>query len=387
MKYSSTGFTDDTYKWQYAVGASAWSDLTTATNVKFDVALGSAQFRSFSQLAEPNDGTWDWTDIADLKVRVYLTKVGTAWDGTSKNIKIYEVWASVYSSPTPPVSSTTMSLQPQHVSPLTVSNDPFFVEVYINDVTNLAAFQVDIRYDNTTVTPLEFYTYYPWTDLAGINVDETQGNVTFAGTIPVDDPLVSTGLSGGQAVARIYFTVDDDGNGIGTPMPPNFSWLTYKVSFVSDPQAVKVPHSVYHGYYGTPPPNTYLEGSDPIPRPMLFPYTEPISTNWVEQYPNLGNKWHLTSWNTLDSPDNGNGYLDPSDQIDMTPTDPTGLKQYFHVDQIWGCDADPNTYVYMILTKKPEVPEFPLGIGMLMAIVPLIPIAYLWRTRRKVMKK
>jgi hypothetical protein len=102
-----------------------------------------------------------------------------------------------------------------------------------------------------------------------------------------------------------------------------------------------------------------------------------MSTQWVEQFPDMGLEWHLTSWE-----DNLDGVLSPSDQIDMTPI-PSGPTKWFHVDQLWGCDADPNTYVYMILTQKEVTPEFPLGIGILMAIVPAISIVYLWRTRPK----
>jgi hypothetical protein len=144
---------------------------------------------------------------------------------------------------------------------------------------------------------------------------------------------------------------------------------------MGDPEAGKTPHHVYHGYYGTPPVNSYLVGNAP-----LFQYENPITTEWVEEYPEPGNIWHLTSWEENEP----NGILDPSDQVDMTPiVPPSPDPVWFHVDQIWECNADPNTYVYMILTRKPTVPEFPLGIGILLGLAPAIPLIYLWRRHPK----
>lgn len=37
--------------------------------------------------------------------------------------------------------------------------------------------------------------------------------------------------------------------------------------------------------------------------------------------------------------------------------------------------------------KVPVVPEFPLGLGIIMMLAPAIPIAYIWRSRRKAIKK
>jgi hypothetical protein len=55
------------------------------------------------------------------------------------------------------------------------------------------------------------------------------------------------------------------------------------------------------------------------------PY-EPWFTPWHELYPDYCEIWTFTSWE-----DNGNGYLDPSDQIDLT-NDITQEVRWFHVD-------------------------------------------------------
>lgn len=87
-----------------------------------------------------------------------------------------------------------------------------------------------------------------------------------------------------------------------------------------------------------------------------------------------------------------------------------GLQGSFPVLRIWFAVVDPSgtgsspihftvsTVVapggnYILHTKYDGVygagpsPEFPLGVGLIILLAPLAPIAYLWRTRRKVIKK
>jgi hypothetical protein len=369
IKYAHLGTTDDLFRWQYSLDGATWIGLT-ADATKFD-STGAAQTRSFSQI-EPAR-SWSWADIGALRVRALLTRGGASWDGVTKKLQINEAWISVYSTPKPPTSSPTMSIQPPSVSAMDTAYDYFFVEIYCSDVTNLAGWQYRIDFDpNVVIATGEYWNYYPWTDVV---IDVGTDYVNYAGTIPTTDPLVTTGLTGNFAVARVFFYVNDDGTGL--PMPPNFSWLRLTMSLMGDPAAGKIPHRVYDGYYGTPPENTYVASWVPA---SLFPYGSPISTNWVEQFPNPGAHWHLTSWE-----DNGDLVLSVSDQIDMTPTTPPGPVQWFHVDQIWQSDTGigGDQEVHMILTFKPTVPEFPLGIGILLGLAPAIPLIYLWRTRPK----
>jgi hypothetical protein len=378
LKYTQALMTDDTWKWQYTTDNVVWTDLTVATTAKFD-SDGTAQFQSFSQLAEPTDGTWTWDDIGTLRVRVLLTKGGTTWDGsTLKVFRIYEVWASIYAPPTPPVSTPTMSLQSPSISPQDAPDTLIFVEIYCNDVTALAGWQYQLNYDPTVLTYAADWNYYPWTDAVPDIGADYVGN---AGTIPTTNPLYLTGMTGNFAVARIYFTVNSDGADPPMPVAPNFSWLRLSISFMGDPEANKIPHHVYNGYYGTPPETSYMIGSEPIPVPNVYPYEHPISSNWIEEFPNFGNRWHLASFI-----DNGDMGLNPSDQIDMVQIDPpVPGNPDFHVDQIWECNADPQTFVFMILTIK-TIPEFPFGIGIVLIIAPATALIYVWRTRRKVTK-
>jgi hypothetical protein len=61
-----------------------------------------------------------------------------------------------------------------------------------------------------------------------------------------------------------------------------------------------------------------------------FPINNPVSTYWNELYPDPTKSYHLSSWF-----DNGDGYLSPSDIIDLTDlSDPVGNPTFWHVDQV-----------------------------------------------------
>jgi len=77
-----------------------------------------------------------------------------------------------------------------------------------------------------------------------------------------------------------------------------------------------------------PPPlePMYLEYV-PIASPLYEPIFSPVCTYWHEIWPVYCRYYHLSSWE-----DNGNGFLDPSDQIDMT--DEYGKVHWYHVDDV-----------------------------------------------------
>lgn len=56
--------------------------------------------------------------------------------------------------------------------------------------------------------------------------------------------------------------------------------------------------------------------------------SEPMDTSWHELYPDYCQNWTFSSWE-----DNGNGYLDSSDQIDMT-NNATDEMCWYHVDRV-----------------------------------------------------
>jgi len=111
---------------------------------------------------------------------------------------------------------------------------------------------------------------------------------------------------------------------------------------------------------------------DPITNPVPWPV--PLGTSWHEKYPVFCTRYEL-----IDFSDDGDGVLDPSDQIWLQNIDTLVVSEYHIFD--WATD--------IIVTPEPEkpVPEFPLGIGLMMIMALVIPTAYVWRLRRKVTKQ
>jgi len=379
-----TGSTGDKYRITYYVGGTGPTVLQDWTNASYPGVVDDTLAQGwFNQPDTFSGGAWTAADVGSVEVRLETQIVGdedmVAWT-------INEVWLSCYSSPLPPTGSTVMSIIPQ-VIPAMTSGDIFFVDIYVRDFVGieggLAGFQIQINCDPNEVNPAGTptagggFSYWPWTSQDAYDFQPDYASMTY--TIPTTNPIFTTGMPGTDfAIARVYFTV--------VATTTNYSPLTFSVSFIGDQGANKIAHAVYHAFYGAIPADTYLVGSDNLGRPSLpppfnFPYTDPTSYDgkFNEQYPTItAGAWKLTGWTDTDTSLD----LTTTDIVKMTPQ-PSGTEQAFTVNHIWGCDADPNTYVYMILTMKPAVPEFPFGIEALMALAPIIPIIYLWRKRPK----
>lgn len=104
----------------------------------------------------------------------------------------------------------------------------------------------------------------------------------------------------------------------------------------------------------------------------------PLGSYWHQIYPDYSRQFKITSWI-----DNGDGTFGASDQFDFEYEDEPGVPYWAHLDAV---TTD------IIISQKgdpwPEpVPEFPLGMALMIAIAPAIPILYLWRLRKKVVAK
>jgi hypothetical protein len=111
----------------------------------------------------------------------------------------------------------------------------------------------------------------------------------------------------------------------------------------------------------------------------------PIGSHWHELLPTYSQQWDLTSWE-----DDGDGVLDASDQVDLTQTlgSEPGTVLWGHVDWLNPTPIPGDGLTDMILLKKEgPIPEFPLGLSIMMMIAPAIAVAYLWQTHRKVTKQ
>ena len=164
--------------------------------------------------------------------------------------------------------------------------------------------------------------------------------------------------------------------GLPKGVPPEKYWIDawYKTA-----DGVEHPVEVIeHGYYNAETPDRIEFDSSPGWDPLM----NPMHTDWHELWPNWCDWWTLESWE-----DNGvppgepDGVLDPSDQIDMLHA-PEGTKWWFHVEWVNPNPIPNDGKADLICTVKP-VPEFPLGVGLMIALAPAIPIVYLWRTRKK----
>jgi hypothetical protein len=126
----------------------------------------------------------------------------------------------------------------------------------------------------------------------------------------------------------------------------------------------------------TPDPELTGE-AEPASTPELAePIGNPIGTGWHQIYPDFCKPFRITSWE-----DNGDGVFSASDQFDFVYEDDPTTEYWAHLDEV-------TTDIILSFKKKePGIPEFPLGLGLMLAIAPAIPIAYLWRLRRKVTKR
>ena len=71
----------------------AWATLRDWTTSDIEVPLDTYVW---SYGSEPNDGLWSWTDVSNVFIRFQSDLVSTA---ESREIRIYEVWATVYDKP------------------------------------------------------------------------------------------------------------------------------------------------------------------------------------------------------------------------------------------------------------------------------------------------
>jgi hypothetical protein len=449
IKYEIPMGSDDMYRIEYQVAPSVtWNVLQPDTTTAFPAP---AQIRPFPQIAEPNDGVWDWTDVSNIKVRVWYTKVGS-YVIAQMTMNIYEVWATVYPNPLPPSASTALSVMPPVVmgvsaNPgLSLTDNMFFVDVYAQGLSGMGAglwgYQVTIKYDTSIITAIDFWSYWPFVTGAPSGIDDVDGSVsvsyfTFAGD--------TVGFTGDKTpLTRIYFSVDSAGTSA-------LDLLDNRPTYITELKPVGLPGftpPLYDGFFSSPSYLSFTGG--------IFPGGDPTGTIWHEDYPIFSRTWTVQGWI-----DNGDLTLSPSDQLRI---DVGGVVKEYHVDQVtitihWTFKpptpgqgkADPEDHLFteippgwdpigsrwhqiypdysrpftinshtdngatgfdpsdqfdfeyddqpgtvynahldavttnILVSEKPApppIPEFPLGLGIIMALAPMIPIVYVWQLRK-----
>jgi hypothetical protein len=129
------------------------------------------------------------------------------------------------------------------------------------------------------------------------------------------------------------------------------------------------------GYYVAETPNTMFLDSM-----AAYDTAAPVGSDWHELYTTYSQEWELTAWT-----DDGNGVLSAADVIGTRQTSGAspGTVMTGPVDWVNPSPIANDGLTDMIATLIPAEPEFPLGIGILMSLVALVPIVYVWRTRPK----
>ena len=138
--------------------------------------------------------------------------------------------------------------------------------------------------------------------------------------------------------------------------------------------------TIHFSYKDGPPPDGVPTGelgdAEPVePHLLDEAMSNPIGSTWHMIYPDYSKEFVITSW-----VDNGDGVFSESDQFDFEFFDEVGT-HWAHLDSVT------TDLILSFKSKEPGIPEFPLGLGLMMAIAPAIPIVYLWRTRKKVVAK
>lgn len=456
MKYHvPLATTDDLYRIEYSTDGINWIVVVPDTGAAFDFGGSPPPIVAFGDIAPSSGLAWTWADVTNLKVRVWVTKGGFAYDG--RDLFVYEVFATIYPEPIPPTSSPTVSIQP--VNGTTGSSglyapSIYFVDVYVMDMAQMLGYEIVISFDPLVLQPTQAFTYYPFKTEVFPPVLDPTGYVSMAFFTFGGD---SVGFAGNGPIARIYFTVG------ANPLSPNQTPLTFTVCKISDITGGAIPATVYDGMFEEAKYLSAVVGGGDL-TPIAIDVTAPVGTNWHETYPTysleypildwwdngdgelsycdkielapdewyhveevtvtiwwtikpadpygwdgmpgagepelpccttedmeppIGSKWHqiwmsefysltftITSWEDTD----GSGSFTPSDQFDFEYDFDPGVPHWAHLDAV-------STDIIVTPTDPPPVPEFPLGIGLLMLLAPIVPLAYLWRLRKKVAKQ
>lgn len=201
----------------------------------------------------------------------------------------------------------------------------------------------------------------------GYTLDVYEGIVGFE--------TLGVGAGGTSKLCQFFFVSDSDtlaspldicGRPQGTPLV-----VVEKASYWTPDGTEHTVDVMDDGYYRAETPDiTFFD--------LTAWGTSVIGSHWHELSPEPCREWRIDSHEDTDA----DGELDPSEQIDMTRLIDE-YKAWYHVEWVNPDPVPGDGKADLIVKFKKEVPEFPLGVVLMMAIAPAIPIVYLWRTRKK----
>lgn len=147
MRYDVSGGGKYEYKiWYYVdatyqVSPGSSKTLVDWTNVGHDEAT-----EVWTDVFEPNDGTWTWTDIENLR---FVVSSGNPGTGGTKVFEEYEVWAEIFY-----INEPTLYVDPTSTTGLAVDS-VFSVDINITDFAagnwsgGVYGWEFKLGYDNT----------------------------------------------------------------------------------------------------------------------------------------------------------------------------------------------------------------------------------------------
>ncbi|MGD8507244.1 MAG: cohesin domain-containing protein, partial [Candidatus Bathyarchaeota archaeon] len=340
--------TDDQYRIEYTTDGVNWVILSPNTGQAFDMAGGPPAMVPFAQIMPTDGGAWTWGKLGSLQLRIWCTRGGFGWD--NKDLYVYEVWATVYPLPLPPVSSPTISIQPNPVTtgPTGMyAPNYFFVDIYVMDMVNMLGYELVIGFDPGVIKAIQALSYYPFkNEIFAPVLDNVAGYVSMSYYTFGGDP---DGLTGNGPVARMYFQVGD----IGVPPTSSESLITFDVSKISDVLGGRIDAATHYGLFRIA---RYWSATDSALNPISIDLTSPIGTHWHEIYPTYSEEYDIANWE-----DNDDGVLSASDNIGVAH--PGGSHtDWYRVEEVtitmWFTikAGDPYGWDGLLMAAEPEEP-------------------------------
>jgi|GEM_PF-2759003 len=202
MNYAADGSKDpEHYRIVYYVGSSGPVVL-----VDWTYAAHAQSTVTWSSQAEPNDGTWSWTDIGNIRIVVETGTGGGATDQFSE----YEAWVTVT------IYSYTVGTMFVDPASLTDPSSPFTVDIEVSNVEDLYGWEFKLYYNRTilsngAVTEGSFLSSGGTTYFSVVNntdtYNATHGRFWVACTLQGH----TAGVTGSGVLATVGFTVDGPG--------------------------------------------------------------------------------------------------------------------------------------------------------------------------------
>lgn len=202
MRYSADAGSDDYYQIEYDLGLGSWVVLVPWTAVGASPAT-----QTWSSVARPGGGSWAWSDLPDLRVRVATDR--NRGDDAADFYE-YETWAIVH------YTSSQMYVDPASQSVST----SFSIDIKAEGVTDFYGWEFKLYYNTSIIT-------CPGTSSVTEGAFLATGGSTFFSVIEVSDAYNAThgrvwatctllgdvlGVSGSGIIATISFDIDANGD-------------------------------------------------------------------------------------------------------------------------------------------------------------------------------